>query len=133
MNTSDALALTSPAWLVPSKLVGLIAGSCIYLLFYLFPNGRFVPRWTRWLALLAVVDQLLVEVSPAGSPINSSWPNVLVVLIFFGTMLFAQLYRYRQVSTPIERQQTKWVVFGMAVAMVVVIALAVAFSASVHH
>jgi len=26
-----------------------------------------------------------------------------------------QLYRYRQVSTPLERQQTKWVVFGYAV------------------
>jgi divalent metal cation (Fe/Co/Zn/Cd) transporter len=26
-----------------------------------------------------------------------------------------QLYRYRRVSSPIERQQTKWVVFGIAV------------------
>jgi hypothetical protein len=30
----------------------------------------------------------------------------------------AQIYRYRCVSTPSERQQTKWVVFGFAVAMV---------------
>jgi hypothetical protein len=127
VNTSAALALTSPAWLVPAKLVSVIAGSSISLLFYLFPNGRFVPGWTRWFALLAVVNQLLIEVTPAGSPINSSWLSVLILLIFWGTMVFSQLYRYRRVSTPIERQQTKWVVFGMAVAMVGVFALVFAF------
>jgi hypothetical protein len=92
VNTSAALALTSPAWLVPTKLVSVIAGSSIGLLFYLFPNGWFVPGWTRWFALLVVVDRLLVEVSPASSPINSSWLSVLVSLIFLGTMVFAQLY-----------------------------------------
>ena len=30
----------------------------------------------------------------------------------------AQIYRYRKVSTPTERQQTKWVVFGIVVVMV---------------
>ena len=42
-------------------------------------------------------------------------------------MVFAKLYRYRRVSTPIERQQTKWVVFGLAVAMVGVIALLIIY------
>jgi hypothetical protein len=30
----------------------------------------------------------------------------------FATLLFAQVYRYRRVSTPTERLQTKWVVLG---------------------
>lgn len=127
VNTSAALALSSPAWLVPAKLVGVIAGLTSILLFYLFPNGRFVPGWTRWLALLAVVDQLLGLLSPADSPSTSSWLSVFVSLILLGTMLFAQLYRYRRVSTPIERQQTKWVVFGMAVAGLGLFALLVAY------
>jgi hypothetical protein len=127
VNTSAVLAFTSPSWLVPAKLVILISGSSTSLLFYLFPNGRFVPGWTRWLALLVVLDQLLIEVTPAASPLNSSWLSVLVPLILGGTMLFAQLYRYRRVSPPRERQQTKWVVFGMAVAMVGVLALLVAY------
>ena len=29
-------------------------------------------------------------------------------------MLAVQIYRYRHVSTPVQRQQTKWVVFGIA-------------------
>jgi glucan phosphoethanolaminetransferase (alkaline phosphatase superfamily) len=36
---------------------------------------------------------------------------------FAGTTLFAQVYRYRQVSSPVQRQQTKWVVFGLAMAL----------------
>jgi hypothetical protein len=30
----------------------------------------------------------------------------------FTVVIAAQVYRYRRVSTPTERQQTKWVVFG---------------------
>jgi hypothetical protein len=33
--------------------------------------------------------------------------------------LFAQVYRYRRVSTPAQRQQTKWVVLGTVVALAV--------------
>jgi hypothetical protein len=38
--------------------------------------------------------------------------------LFFGLIggaVLAQVYRYRRVSTPVHRQQTKWVVFGIAV------------------
>lgn len=50
----------------------------------------------------------------------SIWPGllfVLVPLVVFGSLVFAQVYRYRRVSTPVERQQTKWVVFGAAIAL----------------
>jgi hypothetical protein len=35
----------------------------------------------------------------------------------FGSLVFAQVYRYRHISTPMERQQTKWVVFGAVIAL----------------
>jgi hypothetical protein len=35
--------------------------------------------------------------------------------------LCAQVYRFRRVSTPVERQQTKWVVFGFVSAIVVLL------------
>jgi hypothetical protein len=37
----------------------------------------------------------------------------------FATVVLVQLYRYRRVSTPRERQQTKWVIFGLAVPIAV--------------
>ncbi len=54
--------------------------------------------------------------------------NALVVLVFLlfptgrfvphwmrWTLVVVQVHRYRQVSSPLERQQTKWVVFSLAV------------------
>jgi hypothetical protein len=36
---------------------------------------------------------------------------------FLGSYVFAQVYRYRRVSDPVQRQQTKWVVFGVTGAL----------------
>ena len=42
------------AWNVPLTIVTLLGWSLLDLLPYLFPDGRFVPRWTRALALFVV-------------------------------------------------------------------------------
>jgi len=88
------------------------------LFFYLFPSGRFVPRWTRWLALLwGVAFFGLWNFTPFG-PL--SWPPLLfnaAVLAVWASFLVAQVYRYVRVSDATQRQQTKWVVFGVAVAL----------------
>jgi hypothetical protein len=39
-------------------------------------------------------------------------------VVVWGSFLVAQLYRYARVSDATQRQQTKWVVFGVAVAIV---------------
>jgi hypothetical protein len=88
------------------------------LFFYLFPSGRFVPRWTRWLALIYGVFFFgLWTFTPFGP---ESWPPLLfnaAVLAVWGSFPVAQIYRYARVSGPVERQQTKWVVFGVAIAV----------------
>jgi len=63
------------------------------------------------------IFNLFVESLPEPAP----WIQVLFALLFLGVLVsfvFAQAYRYRRVSGPVERQQTKWVVFGVAVALV---------------
>jgi hypothetical protein len=42
----------------------------------------------------------------------------LSALVWFSTGVIAQAYRYRQVSNRTQRQQTKWVVFGLTIAFV---------------
>jgi hypothetical protein len=87
------------------------------LFFYLFPSGRFVPRWTRWLALCWVLFSGSWIFTPFGPP---SWPPLLfngAILVLWGSFPVAQLYRYARVSDATQRQQTKWVVFGVAVAV----------------
>jgi hypothetical protein len=89
------------------------------LFFYLFPSGHFVPRWTRWLALIYGVFFFGLWNFTLFGPL--SWPPPLfiaAVLAVWGSFPMAQIYRYIRVSDPVGRQQTKWVVFGVAVAIV---------------
>jgi hypothetical protein len=54
------------------------------------------------------------------------YPPLLQAAGFLGFVLsvvVAQVYRYRRVSTPVQRQQTKWVVFGLAIALIGFLAL----------
>ncbi|HKT37989.1 MAG TPA: hypothetical protein VJR48_06420, partial [Ktedonobacterales bacterium] len=114
---SETLAVQSSVgfWLFGVLYVLAEGSFSIFLL--LFPNGRFVPRWSRWLIPLIVAywgyDFLSGHVYD--KTFNLSTLVFFVVLL---SPLAAQIYRYRRVSTPRERQQTKWVVFGSAVALI---------------
>ncbi|MBA2715279.1 MAG: hypothetical protein H0U55_17235, partial [Rubrobacteraceae bacterium] len=123
-NTLGTLANIHP---VLSLLVtglesfGLIA---FFVLFYLFPNAQFVPRWTRFVAATFIVSTALATFFPGSLVDIENWPPPLNLLgtveiaFFFGTMIYAQIYRYRRVSGAVERQQTKWVVSALLVAIV---------------
>lgn len=99
-----------------------IAWFSFALFFYLFPNGRFVPHWTRWLAMLLLPIYLLwnfAESSPSSPP---NWPHEIFMVFFlfqFGSWVYSQIFRYRHVSSQIERQQTKWVVFAIVTVLLV--------------
>jgi hypothetical protein len=88
-------------------------------LLVLFPNGRCVPPWTRWLLVLAIpLIPLTFYIMPTQSwlpPLN--WllaPASMYFLLIVCAALYAQFYRYRHISSPTERQQTKWAIAGLA-------------------
>jgi hypothetical protein len=85
--------------------------------FYLFPSGRFVPRWTRWLALCWVLFSGSWLFTPTVGPPRPPLIFNAAILILWGSFVVAQVYRYARVSNAAQRQQTKWVVFGVAVAV----------------
>ena len=89
----------------------------------LFPDGRFVPRWTRWLILFSIALVAANLYLPL-----AFWGVLMVVIICLA--LYAQVYRYRYVSTPSERQQTKWVTFGFASWWLIMLLLFVPYSLS---
>ena len=114
-GTPQALAGAHPTLLFPVRLLDYLGQVSFCIFFYVFPNGRFVPRWTRWLAV-AVALLWLPDIFFPGSSLDLlSGPLFLGIL---GSLVVAQVYRYRWVSGPVERQQTKWVVFGVVVALV---------------
>jgi hypothetical protein len=93
-----------------------------FLVFSLFPNGRFVPRWMRWVSLSWIAVNGLTLFLPNDLSALPPWLSVLLVVLlagFFLSLVVAQIYRYRYVSSPLERQQTKWIVYSLAVVVVV--------------
>jgi hypothetical protein len=102
-------------WL-PIHLLALIGTVALYIFYLLFPNGRFVPRWTRWAAVLFAAHDVYYWLFPKSIfNIARSFPllDFAVLTTFACIAIGSQMYRYRYVSSPAERQQTKWVVFGL--------------------
>lgn len=94
---------------------------------YVFPNGRFVPTWSRWLLLGWAAAAALALAFPwdAYPPAMAGILGALVLLLV-ASLLVSQVHRYRRVSTLVERQQTKWVLIALVAQvawLVVVIAL----------
>ncbi|MBX3060245.1 MAG: hypothetical protein KF770_27625 [Anaerolineae bacterium] len=103
-----------PAWGTAADLIFNLGNILLFPFIGLFPGGRFAPRWMRWYWLAMIVVSL---------PTNSFWhlyPEIFNLLIFIVWASFlilgpySQIYRYRNESTSLERQQTKWVVWGFA-------------------
>lgn len=116
-----ALQITFPALTVPITLMSVLSLASLALFLMLFPNGRLVPRW-MWPFLLLLLFGTISTAIPPNSLFGSNnlpaWIPGLSSFITYGAILFSQFYRYRRVSTRVERQQTKWVVFGILIVMV---------------
>jgi hypothetical protein len=103
-----------------NNLIYMVGMVSMFIVFFIFPTGHFEPRWTRWVSILliipAVLDFLNLEIF-----FNALWDFYLWIG-FFALGAFAQVYRYLRISTSVEREQTKRVVFGV-VACFAIIAL----------
>jgi hypothetical protein len=102
------------AWWLPVRSVVIVGAVCSVLFFFLFPGGSFVPRWTRWLAVAFIAFQVSRD-QFLGLYYGSSVLESVSYLVFLGivvSLVWSQVYRYLRVSSPAQRQQTKWVVFG---------------------
>jgi len=109
------------AWQVPAIVLTVLGNGAFFLVGSLFPHGRFVPRWTRWLLPCLVVSGLAFlffhDVSFMYLVYKLVWLGVVVLLVI------ALFYRYRYASSPLQRQQTKWVIYGGSVAGIIEVGL----------
>ncbi len=129
LTTPDALVAARPAWEVPVGLLHVIALIFSITFLWIFPSGRFVPPWTRYLAA-AWISWSVVGAFFPGAPF--SLPNtrthvvsdsttalhwVALVAFFNLAGVAAQIYRYLRISDDEERRRTKWVVVCAFVAV----------------
>lgn len=102
--------------------LSILAYLCLGFFFFIFPDGRFVPRWS-WMLISLWIVNFVFWVAPAASPLNiNNWPLLLGAVwlfIVYGGSLAMQVYRYRRVASPLQRQQIKWLIFGFVPVLVI--------------
>ncbi len=126
-GTLHALTPTHPAlgWL--DTLLSAMGQISFFIFLYVFPTGRFVPRWTIVPAAIWSIAWLLpifgnTQIDEFVSTRIQDGPVFLALLL---SLVVAQVYRYRKVSTPVQKRQTKWVVLGLGIGLSTFIALMV--------
>ena len=117
--TMTALAAQHPAWHLPVSFLHFLGAVSFGLFLYLFPDGRFMPRWVRWVALAWLGWQLAEHFFPRWVSEPNAWQNLTETVVWLGalgTVIYSQVHRYRRTPSSVQRQQIKWVVFGISVA-----------------
>ena len=113
-----------PLLALPLSLVSFLGQLSLLVFFLLFPNGRLVPRWMGLILLLVIIHEFFKLLSFPHVTFQCKLASVallLVTSVLYGAIIYSQIYRYRRVSTPVQRQQTKWIILGLAAAIGVVI------------
>ena len=120
------LAVAQPYGWFPLSVFKYLGSVFLVTFFYIFPSGTFVPRWIRFILLFWIVEEAIDAVSspPLNLGLEPHWLANSGFALILLTALLSQVYRYRHVSGEIERQQTKWVVFGITIALTVLLLLA---------
>jgi signal transduction histidine kinase len=108
------------SWVLNVQGLGWVT---VFGIAFLFPDGRFVPRWTRWvlLAWAAYLPAFGVASLLGYQADRDSVIEILPPLAVFVTSVYAATYRYRRVSTPEERRQTRGLVTAVACWLAVVV------------
>lgn len=141
----DVLSRREDFWRWIFTLVRVTGAGSALLVLYIFPNGKFVPRWSRgmfyvwagWLALWLVfasqsstsqpsdivqgiARMLSLHSGELARLLDSArlYTLLVVLLVWFGTGIAAQIHRYRCESGEAERQQTRWILFSLVFAFV---------------
>lgn len=118
----DGLVTASPAWQTFIPILRTLVYTGMLAMLCLFPDGRFVPGWSRWclvawllfvLIFWRFVSAVFLEMSMI--PDRPTLPNgfvllAMAVLATFG--LLFQFFRYRNYASAEQRQQSKFFLYG---------------------
>ena len=108
LSGANLIISEQPGWETIGAVMVSIGSVVIFFFLFLFPNGRFVPSWTRWFTYVASILMVISLFAPIWSL------PIIVMLLVIAIGLISQVYRYMRVSTLTQRQQTKWVLIGLS-------------------
>lgn len=113
--------VTLAPWLnYPVELLGWLTW-CGAIVIYTFPDGKFVPRWVLWLAILLIPLTFLraFNIDIFLNPDNWGEPLYLLPnVLFIGGALFAVLYRYKNTKELKQKHSMRLYVWGITLLIV---------------
>ena len=119
-----ALASESTGLQTAAVAVEVLTVVALTLVFFLFPDGRFYPPWSAWLATSLILTVLIVPQIAGAARMVAAHPervsgplragSAAFTLLLIGGSLLAQSRRYREEATASQRQQMRWVLLGLA-------------------
>src|SRR5262249_48933493 len=81
---------------IPNACLYFLFGALLMLVFSLFPTGQFVPRWTRWTAVLSLAIQvptIFFPTAPFALQIHADTLGYYALLGEVAILVAVQLYR----------------------------------------
>jgi hypothetical protein len=120
-NTLFGWGVPFAPWLsYPVQVLGWLLW-CAAIVIYTFPDGKFIPRWTLWLAVL-LLPLTFIMAFDIDIPLNpGNWPGPLYLLpniVFVGGGLYSVIYRYRHMVEFEQKQAMRWYVWGISLLVV---------------
>jgi hypothetical protein len=118
-NWNDPLfpsaAYMVPWMILPTQILnGLLWFGLIFL--YVFPDGRFTPRWTGWI-LIALIPITIARVFDLKMFLNpNTWPDLpslFPTVAFVGAAFFSVLFRYQHAENEVRKKQLRGYVIGV--------------------
>lgn len=82
---------------------------CLLIALAAFPDGIFVPRFSRWLIPIGIPIAIFVSMPGVDEDLQGILAMALLLVV-----LSSQIIRFRKEQAGIARQQIKWAVFGFA-------------------
>jgi hypothetical protein len=115
-NVSEAAHIledTYPGLWPLLRVIPMVVAAGNLPLWSVFPTGRFVPGWTRWLVPVAIAMGVVVYVPWLSAPgtLGRRLLNVWWAVWLLGSV-FLQLYRYVRSDDTVQRQQVKWYLYS---------------------
>lgn len=120
INSIGSMVEAQTGWRPLFHAIDIVSLTIALLIFFIFPDGRFVPR-KGWLVMVAwciwrIIGLFVPSISFQGLP---PIQQMLVGVLWFMPGVAAQVYRYRQVSSNIQQQQTKLAIYGLTLAVAI--------------
>jgi hypothetical protein len=115
-----ALAAVVPALQIPIMLVQIVGLLSTATAFFVFPSGRFVPRWSALVIPLLGLWALGWLLFPSSAlnlanPYRMPLPTFVVSTGWWALGLGCQVYRFVHETSAVRRRQTKFVLIALVI------------------